>query len=791
MAKIDFPKKQEQRLIPKYLLEYAEELQENHPDPSAEWGSQGTTYTAGEGIVIEDDTISVDTEDVAMVSNLATIAFSGSYNDLSNTPDLSIYELKEDAFSGDYNDLTNKPTIPTKTSDLDNDSGFITGIDSTDVISALGYTPGTSNFDGDYNSLTNKPTIPTDTSDLTNGAGFITSSALNGYATESWVGSQGYLTSVSWNDVNNKPTFATVATSGDYDDLINKPVIPVVNYPVTDVQANGSSVLDGTVAKITVPTKVSDLNNDSGYITGINSTDVVNALGYTPGTSNFSGDYTDLTNKPDLSIYATSASLSAVAFSGDYDDLIDKPTLATVATTGAYNDLTGKPTIPDTTYMVTTNTNQDITGKKTFKTNPIDVVNTNKGIQLHSGTNNSTIAKLGFTLYNSVAGSSNNEVGFLESNTSNSTDGHSTLLGYYNTSTNTGYTDWDLGFAYYGYNTTKGNRTAYKLVIPNQYNLNAYGTKRYIPIDFTDGTNTVRSDATGIVNISTLLPTVPTKTSDLNNDSGFITGITSGMVTTALGYTPGTSNFSGSYTDLTNKPSIPTQTSDLTNDSGFIDNSVNNLTNYTLTSNLATVATSGSYNDLSNKPTIPSVSGTNDGTNWTSLTINSDTYAIPQGGGGGTGTKTTIFENSAGTSINKTTNITFTNSFPASTYDEIEITYSDYGNRKFKKTIDITNVTFLQYAGSVTACIDLPIDADCNIKGGYSSGTNGIYFDGPKHQIVQFNSTNASDPVISGLNWWGVFTGRAYTTSSTSHTLDYTRSDSSSIMIYKITGIKY
>lgn len=29
-------------------------------------------------------------------------------------------------FSGDYNDLTNKPTIPTKTSDLTNDSGFLT-----------------------------------------------------------------------------------------------------------------------------------------------------------------------------------------------------------------------------------------------------------------------------------------------------------------------------------------------------------------------------------------------------------------------------------------------------------------------------------------------------------------------------------------------------------------------------------------------------------------------------------------------------------------------------------------
>lgn len=40
------------------------------------------------------------------------------------------------------------------------------------------------------------------------------------------------------------------------------------------------------------------------------------------------------------------------------------------------------------------------------------------------------------------------------------------------------------------------------------------------------------------------------------------------------------STFSGSYTDLSNKPTIPTKTSDLNNDSGFIDNTVNNLVNY-------------------------------------------------------------------------------------------------------------------------------------------------------------------------------------------------------------------
>ena len=47
--------------------------------------------------------------------------------------------------------------------------------------------------------------VPTKTSDLNNDSGFITG--------------------VSWNDVSNKPTFATVATSGSYNDLSNKPTI--------------------------------------------------------------------------------------------------------------------------------------------------------------------------------------------------------------------------------------------------------------------------------------------------------------------------------------------------------------------------------------------------------------------------------------------------------------------------------------------------------------------------------------------------------------------------------------
>lgn len=69
-------------------------------------------------------------------------------------------------------------------------------------------------------------------------------------------------------------------------------------------------------------------------------------------------------------------------------------------------------------------------------------------------------------------------------------------------------------------------------------------------------------------------------------------------------------------TDINNK--IPTKTSDITNDSGYITKDVSDLTNYSTTdtvnqainnavsskvdiSSISTVATSGDYNDLNNK----------------------------------------------------------------------------------------------------------------------------------------------------------------------------------------------
>jgi hypothetical protein len=58
--------------------------------------------------------------------------FSGNYNDLTNKPNLSVYQLANTAFSGSYNNLTNKPNIPTDISDLTDSESLL--VDIGDVI---------------------------------------------------------------------------------------------------------------------------------------------------------------------------------------------------------------------------------------------------------------------------------------------------------------------------------------------------------------------------------------------------------------------------------------------------------------------------------------------------------------------------------------------------------------------------------------------------------------------------------------------------------------------------------
>ena len=231
--------------------------------------------------------------------DLAAVATTGDYSDLSNKPDLSVYaeaaDLATVATTGAYSDLSGTPTIPTATSNLTNDSGFITLSDvpaqvqpDWDATSGLGeilHKPDLSVYaetadlatvatTGSYTDLSNKPNIPTATSDLTNDSGFITLSDVPAQVNADWNSSSGASEILHKPDLSiyaQSSSLATVATTGDYDDLTNKPTIPAAQ-----------------------------VNSDWNAVSGVS-------------------------------------------------EILNKPTLATVATTGAYSDLNGKPTV-DQTY---------------------------------------------------------------------------------------------------------------------------------------------------------------------------------------------------------------------------------------------------------------------------------------------------------------------------------------------------------------------------------------------------------------------------------------------------------
>ena len=146
-----------------------------------------------------------------------------------------------------YNDLEDLPTIPTKTSDLLNDSDYVTENELSDVA-----------FSGSYADLSNIPVIPDSTSELTNDSGFIDKN----------VNDLTYYTPTA--------NLGAVALSNDYTDLTNKPTIPTVNDGVLTIQKNGTNIdtfsansSNNKTVNITVPTNTSDLNNDSGFINAI------------------------------------------------------------------------------------------------------------------------------------------------------------------------------------------------------------------------------------------------------------------------------------------------------------------------------------------------------------------------------------------------------------------------------------------------------------------------------------------------------------------------------------------
>ena len=165
------------------------------------------------------------TDNCVKASDLATVATSGSYNDLSDKPTIpSAYTLPtaSSAVMGGVKIGSNISVT----------SGTIS-ITKSNVTSALGYTPPTS--DTVYNNAT------------TSTAGLM--SASDKVKLNSIAANANNYTHPSTHPASMITGLASVATSGSYSDLSNKPTIPVV------------------------PTNVSAFINDAGYLTQHQSLD--------------------------------------------------------------------------------------------------------------------------------------------------------------------------------------------------------------------------------------------------------------------------------------------------------------------------------------------------------------------------------------------------------------------------------------------------------------------------------------------------------------------------------------
>ena len=184
-------------------------------------------------------------------------------------------------FSGDYNDLTNKPTIPTKVSELQNDSNYQTYEDVEDMISALG---SVFVLKGSVNTVADLPMQDNKLGDV-----YYVKSESAGYV---WIEDEGI---ERWEELG-----LTIDTS----DFLTKSGLAQTTGVATDnamSQAGVTNALNTKQNVIDSSNKLSadlvdDTNTTNQFVTAQEKTTWNNK-------SDFSGSYTDLSNKPDLTIY--------------------------------------------------------------------------------------------------------------------------------------------------------------------------------------------------------------------------------------------------------------------------------------------------------------------------------------------------------------------------------------------------------------------------------------------------------------------------------------------------------
>lgn len=356
------------------------------------------------------------TDNCVKADSLATVATSGSYNDLSDKPTIpSAYTLPTAS-----NTVMGGVKIG---SNISVSSGTIS-ITKSNVTSALGYTPPTSDtvYDnattttaglmsasdkvklnniadnannyahppthpasmitglasvaksGSYNDLKDKPaipTVPTKVSELENDAGYLTQhQSLDDYAKKTDVntalanklGINDTAAAAIKDDVGNTIS-TTYASKADVSALLSTKLgVTATAYAATRDGA-GNNIVNTYAKKTDIPSAYTLPNATSSTLGGvkigsnisvsdgtisITKSNVTSALGYTPPASDTTyGDAT--TTSSGLMSSTDKVKLNGIADNANY--YIHPPThpasmisgLATVATSGNYNDLANKP----------------------------------------------------------------------------------------------------------------------------------------------------------------------------------------------------------------------------------------------------------------------------------------------------------------------------------------------------------------------------------------------------------------------------------------------------------------
>ena len=322
----------------------------------------------------------------ANISSLATVATTGSYDDLSDKPNIPTVPTNVSAFtndagyltehqslsnyynksqtdnllngkvnigslatvanSGSYNDLTDKPDLSTKQDVLVSgvniktiNSQSLLGEGNINIEGGGGGTQVQSNWsETDTTSMAYIQNKPTNVSSFVNDAGYLTQhqSLADVFADVAYDSATKRINFYGKGDSQHTTALAYVDAS-DF----------VVDGMVEDVRIeNGNLVIDfntdSGITDISIP--LTDIFDPSNYYT---KTEVDTALATKANSSSLAtvattGSYNDLTDKPTIPTQVNSDwnASSGVA------QILNKPTLATVATSGSYNDLTDKPVIP-------------------------------------------------------------------------------------------------------------------------------------------------------------------------------------------------------------------------------------------------------------------------------------------------------------------------------------------------------------------------------------------------------------------------------------------------------------